>query len=285
MNKTIIIIFLLHISFISTRKNIRKDNQPLKVYDKCTKPDTMALTFDDGPESATESHINYFTKKNIKVTFFFIAKNLLDPDRLVVAKKALNEGHEIGNHTYDHLSLTEILKSKSRVETLKQQLISSSELYRLLLGIVPKYFRPPYGDVDDSLEDLLTSLGFDTFLWNLDTRDWDWDSRRSSDKLAIVDTYKKAFAGQPGVREYIALQHEKSTNPEAELERIDHIVDLILSKGFKIVPLSACTDDEKGPYQKDVPDKNLIVDFIFNNIVDQSIMVDTSVINKTANKP
>jgi peptidoglycan/xylan/chitin deacetylase (PgdA/CDA1 family) len=284
MNKKFVIILLLHISSISPRKNIRKDNQSLKVHDKCIIPDTMALTFDDGPENATESHISYFTKKNIKVTFFFIAKNLLDPDRLKVAKKALDEGHEIGNHTYDHLSLTEILKSKSRVETLKQQLISSSELYKLLLGVIPKYFRPPYRDIDDSLNNLLTSLDFDTFLWNLDTRDWDWDSRRSPDKLAIANTYKKAFAGQPGVREYISLQHEKSTNPEAELERIDHIVDLILSKGFKIVPLSVCIGDEKGPYQKNVPDKNLIVDFIFDDIVDKSI-VDSSMINKPAKKP
>jgi peptidoglycan/xylan/chitin deacetylase (PgdA/CDA1 family) len=269
----ILLLISIYISSLSNSKSklsmkhyssTRKHKHKLQIYKHCTKPNTIALTFDDGPENTTEQHIDYFTKRNIKVTFFFVAKHLLNPEKLKLVQKAFDAGHEIGNHTFDHPSLVKIFESKTRIADLKKQLIYSSELFKKGLGVVPRYFRPPYGKINKSAYHLLRKLGFKVFLWNLDTKDWDWDARKVIDKLAIVKAFRKAFNKRPYVREFISLQHEKSTNPEAELERIDHIVDMILSRGYKIVKLSECIQDNIGPYRDAKPSGDLIEEFFIN---------------------
>jgi peptidoglycan/xylan/chitin deacetylase (PgdA/CDA1 family) len=271
-----VIFLLLNLFSFTCLKNLKSktdiktkisptDKQKLQVYEKCTQPNTIALTFDDGPENTTEQHIDYFTKRNIKVTFFFVAKHLLDPEKLRTVQKAFNAGHDVGNHTFDHPSLLKTFKSNTRIEDVKKQLIYSSELFKEGLGVVPRYFRPPFGDIDKPVNSLLLKLGFKVFLWNLDTKDWSLDARDVVDKLAIVNKFRDAFNDHPEEREYISLQHEKSNNPEADLERINHIVELILSKGFKIVTMSECIGDSVGAYRDDVPNENLVEGFFLIN--------------------
>ena len=62
----------------------------------------IALTFDDGPHPyQTDKILALLEKYDIKATFFVIGKNAeLYPD---IVKRELDEGHEIGNHSYSHI--------------------------------------------------------------------------------------------------------------------------------------------------------------------------------------
>ena len=61
----------------------------------CTVPYTLALNIDDGPNQMTEKHIDFFDRKNITVSFFFIANRLRNQTALNIPKKALKAGHQI----------------------------------------------------------------------------------------------------------------------------------------------------------------------------------------------
>ena len=67
----------------------------------------IALTFDDGPDPTTTPQALAILKKyNAKATFFMVGKNVsANPD---IAKQVRKEGHQIGNHTWDHPSITKI---------------------------------------------------------------------------------------------------------------------------------------------------------------------------------
>ena len=63
----------------------------------------LTLSFDNGPEPEVTPHVlDILAKHGIKTTFFVIGEKLLDPERRSLAKRARDEGHWIGNHTFTH---------------------------------------------------------------------------------------------------------------------------------------------------------------------------------------
>ena len=98
------------------------------------------LTFDDGPvPSVTPWVLDVLKQYDIKATFFCVGENVLKhPD---VFQRILEEGHSVGNHTYNHLNgwNTHSKKYMENVELCNQALISGSR------GVHNNLFRPPYG--------------------------------------------------------------------------------------------------------------------------------------------
>ena len=98
----------------TTRLNIGKSNVGEKA---------IALTFDDGPSGYTEKLLDGLSEYNAKVTFFVIgSKAEKNPETV---KRAFNEGHLIGNHTYSHPRLT--LKS---VDGAKDEISQCSDVIK-----------------------------------------------------------------------------------------------------------------------------------------------------------
>lgn len=63
----------------------------------------ITLTFDNGPEpDVTPLVLDCLAAHNIKSTFFVLGERVGDPLRAGFARRALNEGHRVGNHTYSH---------------------------------------------------------------------------------------------------------------------------------------------------------------------------------------
>lgn len=98
----------------------------------------IALTFDDGPSFYTEDVLTILKEHQVKATFFLIGKHIEQlPD---VAREILENGHEVGNHTYSHQELTwpqRLTGSFPEDEVLKAQ-----ELIKNVLGVDTKLFRP-----------------------------------------------------------------------------------------------------------------------------------------------
>lgn len=123
----------------------------------------IALTFDDGPHPFyTEQLLDGLKERGVHVTFFVTGEHAqLHPE---VIKRMQEEGHLIGNHTYDHLQLN----SENR-EEFKNQLVRTNEIIESITGEEVQYVRPPYGTWDKKLE---SELSMFPVLWTIDPQDW-----------------------------------------------------------------------------------------------------------------
>ena len=96
------------------------------------------LSFDDGPHpEATPFVLDQLKKYHAKASFFCIGKNVLSFANIY--EQILQEGHVVGNHTYDHLNGWKT-DTASYLENIK----SASNL------IVSNLFRPPYGRISQN---------------------------------------------------------------------------------------------------------------------------------------
>ena len=75
----------------------------------------VALTFDDGPHPVyTEEILDGLRKKGVKATFFVIGKSVEEQKEII--ERMGEEGHLIGNHTYDHVNLGQLGKKEVCVQ-------------------------------------------------------------------------------------------------------------------------------------------------------------------------
>jgi len=128
----------------------------------------VALTFDDGPhETQTDEILAVLQEYGVRATFFPIGQNIAaHPD---IIRRVHEAGHEIGNHTYTHATVSKLTDQK-----LTQELDATAALLKEQCGITPTVFRPPGGDISESAVRLVNELGYRYVLWSwrVDTRDW-----------------------------------------------------------------------------------------------------------------
>lgn len=127
----------------------------------------VALTFDDGPHPRyTPQILDILKEYDVKATFFMVGSNADYHPELV--ERVLAEGHEIGNHTYNHYH-TVNMKS----EELTRDILACGEaLARFTDGKAPKLFRPPEGVFNEDIKALCEKEGYTIVMWSVDTRDW-----------------------------------------------------------------------------------------------------------------
>lgn len=117
------------------------------------------LTFDDGPNPETTPFIlNTLKRFEAKGTFFLLGKNAKAYPDLV--KQILMEGHQIGNHTYNHLN---------GWKTNNQEYFQDIE--KAKIEIASTLFRPPYGKIKISQAKQL-SKSYKVIMWHLSAQDY-----------------------------------------------------------------------------------------------------------------
>ncbi|HBV68177.1 MAG TPA: delta-lactam-biosynthetic de-N-acetylase [Clostridiales bacterium] len=126
------------------------------------------LTFDAGFENGHTSKIlDTLKKHDVKATFFLVGHYIEQEPQLVM--RMLEEGHIVGNHTFNHPDMSKI----SDVESFKKELISLEELYKQVTGRdMQKYYRPPQGKFNESNLSMAKELGYKTIFWSLAYVDW-----------------------------------------------------------------------------------------------------------------
>ncbi|KAK3812935.1 MAG: hypothetical protein J3Q66DRAFT_412272 [Benniella sp.] len=167
----------------------------------CTIPNTLAITFDDGPSRYTPDLLDYLNEEGVKVTFFMDGDNvdnIYEYDWIV--KRAYNEGHQVASHTWSHPDLNEL--SKGQIESEMKRL---EEAFKSIIGVRPTYMRPPYGNVNAAARRTLSNMGYKIVLWSIDTNDW----RHPDNVETSMRAYREALS-QPDAhkRGHIALQHD-----------------------------------------------------------------------------
>ena len=97
----------------------------------------MALTYDDGPSAElTPQLLDTLAAYQAPATFFVLGDRIRESPELV--ERELDEGHVVGNHTYDHLDLTAIDPEQAR----RQLQDTNEELAEI--DFEPELYRPPY---------------------------------------------------------------------------------------------------------------------------------------------
>jgi peptidoglycan/xylan/chitin deacetylase (PgdA/CDA1 family) len=141
------------------------------IWDLPNAENKIYLTFDDGPTpEITEWVLEQLKKHQAKATFFCIGKNINKHREIFL--KIIEEGHSIGNHTYNHLQgwntpTNDYLDNFSLCESeIRNQ---KSTIYNLQA----KLFRPPYGKIKKSQSKKLQQLGYKIIMWDVLSADFD----------------------------------------------------------------------------------------------------------------
>ncbi len=123
----------------------------------------IALTFDDGPDSeCTPMLLDGLAERGVKATFFVIGKQAEEQPE--VMKRIVDEGHLIGNHTYNHVDIRHMTQTAAKEEILK-----ANEVIIKYTGEEPCFLRPPFGNGTSRLEKDVEMI---QVLWTIDTMDW-----------------------------------------------------------------------------------------------------------------
>jgi peptidoglycan/xylan/chitin deacetylase (PgdA/CDA1 family) len=123
------------------------------------------LTFDDGPSAFTDALLDVLGRHDVKATFFVIGELVADcPDTV---RRTVDEGHAIGNHSWDHPHLAALSEQEVR-----DQLQRTSAAIAAVIGREPELFRPPFGDTSQTVARVAGELGMRQVLWDVDTEDW-----------------------------------------------------------------------------------------------------------------
>ena len=180
----------------------------------------VALTFDDGPTENVDDIIALLKKYDIKATFFLIGNEMEEnPEE---AKKLVNEGHQIGNHTYSHNRM--ILKSPSFI---KEEIESTDDLIREAGYSGEIDFRPPNGKKIVGLPYYLSKHHRDTIMWNIEPDTFYTDA---DDKIDYVNDHVT-----PGS---IILMHAMYDKTGEELKALDGIIQSLLDQGYSFVTVN-----------------------------------------------
>ena len=199
-------------------------------------PGLLALTFDDGPDPRwTPALLDILKQENVPATFFIIGKNgQAYPD---LVRRIVNEGHEIGNHTYTHPNLGEIPLSLTGLE-----LNATQRLIESLVGRSTVLFRPPYfGDAEaDKPQDvepaiLAQEMGYLMVGVRIDPDDW---KLPVTAEQIVSRTMQRALDANPETRGQVILLHDSGGDRSATIEALPRLIHDLRAKGFRFVPVS-----------------------------------------------
>ena len=190
-------------------------------YNSCNvESSTVAMTFDDGPHpKLTPKLLDLLKERGIKATFFVIGKNVAEfPD---IAKRIVDEGHEIANHSWSHPQLTKLSQAAFAAE-----IAQTNDAIEKATGVRPVVMRPPYGAINSTLTKRLNEeYGLSVIIWSVDPLDW---KIRKSDHVSS-HIIKNAAPGA------IILAHDIHAST---IDAMPATFDALQSKGYKFATVS-----------------------------------------------
>lgn len=182
-----------------------------------TQEKVVALTFDDGPTDKTGAILSLLDDYEVKATFFLIGQDIEEhPEE---AKKIVEAGHQIGNHTYSHKRM--VLKSPSFI---KKEIEKTDALIATIGYQEIPVVRPPYGKKLIGFPYYLNKHQRETITWNLEP---DTFFTKTEDKINYV---KENI--QPGS---IILLHPMYDQTDNELQTIEGILQSLTDEGYTFV--------------------------------------------------
>ncbi|ORZ01891.1 hypothetical protein BCR42DRAFT_497187 [Absidia repens] len=189
-----------------------------------------APTYDDGPSEFSAKLYDELDKTNTKATFFMVGGQVVKFPEL--ALRSYKSGHEIAMHSWSHSYLTSLTNEQLVAELKWNELVIKE-----VTGVSPRFFRPPYGDIDDRVRDVAKALGFTAVIWTHDTNDWAMTEDKTFDPK-WVDGNATKWANDAATAEVggVSLEHDLYK------ETVDAAVRIlpILGKSYKLTTVGDC---------------------------------------------
>ncbi|MFH1791252.1 MAG: polysaccharide deacetylase family protein [Candidatus Omnitrophota bacterium] len=185
----------------------------------------VAITFDDGPNGEyTERVLDVLRDKDAKATFFVIGKFVeLFPD---TARRIVEEGHAIGNHTYRHPDL----RFQSR-KVIGAQLVEAERVISNITGAKPRIFRPPYGGKSPKVLETAADMGFVIVEWSVSGKNGDKEIKAERIVRNVLNKVKNGSI--------ILLHDGNRITPGFDRSQVVKalfiIIDELRARGYKIV--------------------------------------------------
>jgi peptidoglycan/xylan/chitin deacetylase (PgdA/CDA1 family) len=149
----------------------------------CGQVKCVALTFDDGPTPYTDRLLSILKANNAKATFFEIGNKVAANP--AGAKRVVDAGMELGNHTWEHPNMTTL-----PADDVPGQLSRASDAITAATGVTPKLWRPPGGLTDPAVNDQAAKAGLAGILWDVIPFDWINDSNTAASRALLMSQIK-----------------------------------------------------------------------------------------------
>ena len=221
----------------------------------------IALTFDDGPDPAyTPAILDALRDAHAPATFFVVGLNGEQYPGLL--KRELNEGHEIGNHTFTHPNVATISDTQFSLELKATQF-----LFESILGRSTRLFRPPFAEDSEPNSpdevhplELVSSYNYFAIGMQIDPKDWkNPDSEyivRQTVSLAEQLAVKPAEPGKEGVKGNVVLLHDSGGDRSQTVKALPLLIAALRERGFELVTVSdlmgKSRDDVMPPVSSDL---------------------------------
>lgn len=181
----------------------------------------VALTFDDGPHpDHTGPLLDGLKERSVHATFFLVGTQIQYAPQLV--SRMAREGHQIGVHTYSHVSVTGLEREEFRL-----QVEGTRRLLYSLLGERELWLRPPYGILDENAQNWADSP---VILWSVDPEDW------KDDKVKRI---KEHLVSHVRDGDIILMHDIYPTSVEAALAAVDEL----RGQGFRFVTVAELMEE------------------------------------------
>jgi len=172
------------------------------------------LTFDDGPiPEVTPKVLEILDKYGVKATFFMVGENI--DKHQEVFEMVVQGGHAIGNHTYNHMKGWKVSTAEyiANVQKFPKE---------------TKLFRPPYGRTWVWQRKAVKNLGYEIYLWDVLTRDY--NPRRTPEAM-LRQIQRQTRPGS------IINFHDSVKSNERMLEVLPKAIEWLLANGYELKTL------------------------------------------------
>lgn len=202
-----------------------------------TPSNTIALTFDDGPDLTwTPQVLAVLAKHHVTATFFVVGAHVLEHPE--ITRQVAAAGHEIGVHTFSHADLLGLPAWQRHLQmSLTQTAIAG------IIGIRPVLFRPPYSSTPAAVTTneygiyrTIGRLGYLIALSDYDSEDW-----RRPGVASIVRN-----ATPPGDRGGIVLFHDSGGDRAQTVQAVDQYLTTMTARGYRFTTVSELAGLSRG---------------------------------------
>lgn len=227
---SIILSLALSAACIRTLNRVAAD-----VITKCVVPNTVALTFDDGPYDFLNEVVDTLESAGAKGTFFFNGDNwrcIYAEESVKRVKYAFDHGFQIASHTWGHKHLNTLTRDE-----INSEMARAEDAIVKITGSLPAYTRTPYGEYNDLVRQVAASRGQQLANWDFDSQDTLGASVEKQKQL-----YDEVVSRHPDT--ILSLQHEIYETSVREV--LPYAIEKLQAAGYKLVTLAECLGDH--PY-------------------------------------
>ncbi|KAJ7671434.1 carbohydrate esterase family 4 protein [Mycena polygramma] len=191
------------------------------VHTTCTVPNTVALTFDDGPYKYMTNISDILVHKSAKGTFFVNGDNydcIYDTKVAARLQYVYSAGHQICSHSWSHPDLVALDESE-----IAGEFSQIDDALMKILGVATPFLRPPYGSYNNLVREVAFQQNKTLILWDFD----------SQDSLNATVEQSEGYYDQmiqSDASSFIALNHETES----------YAVDALQAANYSLVTVAEC---------------------------------------------